>query len=234
MSVKNEKKVPGNIFFDDRLMFVPTYDEAGIPRDLGALGRISVKVKLGQWVSRGETLLEVEFSYFKFEQKPSRWQALFWEDKDPKLSKTFELKSPASGLVLGFRELRMNEAIVYIHTIENILPVLLLPKDEPSISNYRLGYLEDIGLFLGYKWPFLLFPHVHGYYQRLGERAKEKDGEQYWSHSIQKILKFKRVAIESFPVYSFREYSRQFLHVIQDLRAHDLELRDKLVHLTRL
>ena len=233
--IDGESGVPKNIKFDYQILSVPTFDEAGIPRQLGRFWFVSPKARIGHWIKRGEPLLEVEYPVFSREKKPGWFRQIFWNDPDPWWYFKCTLISPVSGLILGMREEIVSELIAWgrlrsIHT--EILPVILIPKNEPPAEDWRLDFFEQIGTHLKNYWPRTPICHIDKGNIRLKEFVT--NSSECWDLAISAIKKFQKPNLDKFPVRSISSSDEKLLNTVQDLRAYDSMLRDKLLHLDKL
>ena len=222
--------VPPSIFFDYDLLLVPTLQEVGIPDELAGLGRYHPEVKLGQWVTRGEPLVAAHISFYQREQKP--WWS--WLTDDPVWSIDPTLMSPVSGLVVDFRRQRTRIhapwGVVYVGE-ENVLPVLLIPRDEPPQDYWRLAFYGEIGTALRDHWKLLPYYSGHADLRaRLGQVGDDLQGS--WRDALRCIAEFREPCREEFEVRPMSHQDKAIVSNVQSMRAYDLILRDKLLHLT--
>jgi hypothetical protein len=230
-STGQKKPVPPNIQFDDELLFVPSFEEVGIPACLGRLGTIKTTVNIGDWVNRGEPLVTARYSVFSSEKKRP------WPFSDSTWSADETLSSPVSGLVLGFRTEETNVpsswGTVYYDT-ESVLPILLVPRDEPPQDDWHLHYFQRIGSLLAEHWARMPFFHRDKGSTRLNELRPILEDER-WEPAFAAIAKFTSPILKRFEIRRMNKNDAGTLGgAIQYMRAHDLSLRDKLVHLTKI
>lgn len=244
MTVNAISKIPQSIFFSNQLLFVPTFDEVGIPSYIGRVGIRSEKVKIGQWVNRGDVLAEVSFSIYSKKDKP-RW-SLF---SDPTWSETVSIESPISGLVLAFRSGLDPHFSTYL---ENAMPVLLVPKDEPPQDSWRLEAFRRISSILQQYWPVTALQHGLGSnlekynalrnsirrYDRAGVVFEILDAINHtpgaWQEAARKLEELDNLSIDHFEMRPITPDDRRETWTINELRVRYLDLRDKLAHLPRI
>ena len=115
-----------------------------------------------------------------------------------------------------------------------MLPILLVPRDEPPQDDWTLHFFRRIGSLLSQHWPSMPFFHRDKGSTRLSElRPILKDA--HWEPAFAAIQKFDKPALERFEIRRMNKNDAGTLGgAIQYMRAHDLSLRDKLVHLTKI
>lgn len=223
--------VPTTIHFGSDLLFVPTFEEAGIPGMLGRQAAVNSHVRVGQWVNRGELLIQASLRLYHRDRKP-----LLPIFPDSMWTATVLLQSPVSGLVVDQREETVADLAewgsVNTRTMP-VLPVLLVPQDEPPQEEWRLYYFREIGIILRDQWRLLAENHAGTRFIRLGERHAQLQSREL-QEAIDAMQGFERPRLNAFEVRAMRAGDKRILRIVQGLRAYDLVLRDKLVHLTKL
>lgn len=223
--------VPSNIHFSGDLLYVPTFEEVGIPGMLGRLVAVQSRVRAGQWVNRGEPLIEARLRLYHSDRRPRL--AIF---PDPMWTATVQLQSPVSGLVVDQRTETVADpaewGTVYTRAMP-VLPVLLVPQDEPPQEEWRLHYFLEIGIILRDQWRMLAYNHEGTRFIRLGDRLAQLPNKEL-QEAIDAMHSFKQPRLDAFEVRAMRAGDERILRTVQGLRAYDLILRDKLVHLTKL
>jgi hypothetical protein len=135
MSMNSFNRLPQSIEFGYTILSIPSLEEMGIP--LSGLGIVQSSETLGQylpnpetcWINRGDLLLTYSFQFFQSESTP-RLAFL----KDPMWTRTYEIISPVSGLHLAMRKeetVRFTLGLQYQWEREPLLPIILVPNDEP-------------------------------------------------------------------------------------------------------
>ncbi|MGC2237225.1 MAG: hypothetical protein WA584_13755 [Pyrinomonadaceae bacterium] len=206
---KQRKKVPDSIFFGDEILLIPNMEEVGIPKELRTLGNVQPQIQIGGWVERGEEILTVTYDVFEKNEKPKHW---FLSDNTFSTKET--LKSPVSGLVIGYR----NEHGGY----EEVFPIILLPKDEPPQQSYQIYFYERIVRTLDTYWHNICCYYSHHRYDRLKDIKPEL-----------KYQRIERIALKDFKIRKITSDDKTTLYRAQSLRENDLILRDKLVDLVK-
>lgn len=223
--------VPPNIHFGGDLLFVPTFEEAGIPGMLARQAAVKSHVRIGQWVNRGELLIEANLRLYHSDRKP-----LLPIFPDSMWTATVGLQSPVSGLVVDEREETVADpaewGTVYTRTMR-VLPVILVPRDEPPQEEWRLHYFHEIGIILRDQWRLLADSHKGTRFIRLGERHAQSQNREL-QEAVDAMQGFERPRLEAFEVRAMTAGDERILRIVQGLRAYNLVLRDKLVHLTKL
>lgn len=181
--------------------------------------------------------MEVEYQYYELLEKP-RW---FFQSDDVR-ALTFQLRSPISGLLVDLRETWTAYRSDYrgattsgrelVYGNQRVVPLLLVPQDEPPADGYAMSFYSDVGRFLNQCSQVLLTSHAEKGYVRLSEVLHEYDTEKV-EEASRRLQCGEEDLLNSFPVISFNCSNRTLLDRIQNLRAHCLGLRDQLVHLVK-
>lgn len=219
-----KRKVPESIAFSDKILITPTLIETTIPKDLGYLGIFETKVKIGDWVSRGDELIVAKYHFYNNYVKPTGWLR-----SDSIVEYEISLKSPVSGLVVDLREDRVGYYSDYpmsgdslVYGSKNIFPIILLPEDEEQQNFWGNYFYEQIANALDSSWSRLLFSHIEKGYMRLHEARPELKYEN-----------IKKIDTRDFEIRKINSDDKSILDNVRDLRASDLILRDKLLHLVK-
>jgi len=222
------QSVPGNIFFGFDLLSVPTFEEVGIPEFFGRFGRLESSIQPGQWINRGDVLITLHYDLYRNERK-IRFLP------DPKWTVSESLLSQISGFVLDFRSEKVRTWLGGTHfTSANVWPIILLPKDEPPQDSHRIEFFQQIGLHLRNSWRLLHFYHEVKGEVRYGDLVLENKDDPRCKSAIRAIESFSQPKLRQFGIRQFTSDDEWLLNKVQHFRAHDLVLRDKLVHLTKL
>ncbi len=224
------EQVPSSIYFDSELLFIPKFTEVGIPLYLGGFGQLESQVTVGQWVNRGDLLLKTKYIIYSSDQKPR-----FPFVKDKTFDFNVSLLSPVSGLVLQLRKEHVcfwwNYGFWYEE--KEVLPVILIPRDEPPQNNSELSFFREIGNKLRHNWQ-----RVQNEYQRkcvrLGEVMHKLEPKDKYETAVKTISAFHHPRLSQFETRQMTSQDYKLLRNIQKFRADDLVLRDKLAHLTKL
>jgi len=149
---------PPGIEFSDTLTLTPDLTELGIPQPLSCIAFIKSHKSIGDWVNRGETLVDVCFEQFESESAPS---GLMFFLNDKVKMYTFTLNAPASGLVLDLRQTfcratsKGHSGFTYTGLIGKrfCLPSILTARDEPPISAIGLNrFAQEINSYVYHNW----------------------------------------------------------------------------------
>jgi hypothetical protein len=212
----NQSSVPPSIYFESEILTVPRLDTLGIDEKLYLSSNTEPLVTEGQWINRGDKILEIRIHYFPNFEKPR----FFWQSDDF-MTEIFELKSPVAGLVLFAR--RNNGT-----SPREDQPFILVPKDEPPLTKYiAQSFFDDVSRFLVDKW-FLLLKNKGG----LGSKDYIRKGEFYSKEDIA----FPKIPLE-LPELIVDINSLHIGGILKQnanrLRSEYLDLRDKLLHLVK-
>ncbi|MEM9649915.1 MAG: hypothetical protein AAF969_15660 [Bacteroidota bacterium] len=238
----NSSTVPSSVTFGKKVLFIPSLEEIDIP--LAGLSTVLVEKKFfdrryqgGYWVNRGDELLT--YNYYAFtKEKTSFFEKL--KGIDSTTTATFTIKSPISGLVIANRDedsVDPNGAygLRYEYCKEKSLPVILVPNDEsiPDMSNFY----EYDRMVSWLKYYFFLLPfrdrsRLHA--ERLKDYMNRHESASI-GFSKDKEMLSKRNS-DSHKEYRIREITSSDFQVIQNIqksRNEFIDLREKLVHLSR-
>ena len=232
----NRKSVPRSITFDDLLLLLPRFEEVGIPSRLGMLGELQPLVEEGQWVERGEPLLRAVYPFYKHRKRK------LWHFEDTWESKEATLSSPTHGLVIGFHEetARDEQQWGTYYSDLKVLPILLIPKNEPAPETWPLNFYIEVAQILGQNWGRLRYHQTSGSEFRLAEAVENPN--LGWQPDIRRILEFNGPTLGQFSQErlshmrtdeSLTVLTNRLLDNIQQLRKADLKLREKLAHMVR-
>jgi hypothetical protein len=240
----NEKKtfgrVPQSITFGYKVLHISTLAEMGIP--LSGLGLVKPNEGLSKytpdpnacWIERGDPLLTYEFWYFQNEKEPR-----FSFSKDPIWERTYEIVSPISGLLLSMREEQtagLTGGLLYQWDNEKALPVILVPNDEPPPDSANFNVYDEMARVLYNS--FNLLP-IRDYSKPSPERLRgwldrnEGDATKVY---LERLTALQERNPNDHRAYDIREISAadgEVIRSVQHLRANDLDLREKLVHIAR-
>lgn len=145
-----DSTIPGSITFGSKLLPIPSLEEVGIP--MAGLGIATLNPELSgggfapRWVDRGDPLLTYRFPFFRIERKS--WVTYL---HDPMEERSFEIVSPISGLLVHLRNeytVRYLSALSYEWSKEFLLPVLLVPEDEPPADAANFYLYDEMCSFL--------------------------------------------------------------------------------------
>jgi hypothetical protein len=223
---KSKRSVPESIYFGNKILIVPSMIEAGIPKDLSYLGIFESKVKIGDWIERGEEIFTVTHRVFEEYEKPKGWFSKY-QDVDFPISDS--LKSPVSGLIIGFgtervRYISSNYSSYDYYGEKEVFPIILLPKGEPPQERYITDFYDYIINMLNKNWTKLVYSNSEKGDIRLKEAKPE--------------LKYEEIPKTTIKEFEIREIEldkkdRSLLDGLQNLRAKDHVLREKLFHLVK-
>ncbi len=230
---KPTKRTPSTIGFDRSVLMLPSLEETGVDRLFSKLGIYKSLVEPGEWVDRRQPVMSIVFHAFSRPLR-SRWPFA----RDEIVERTFEIPSPVAGLMLAARpaycayygsSYATSSGRSLCYGEREVLPMLLLPRDEPPQEYWATTAYDEIRRWLADAWPRLLFSHAELGYVRL------RDAE----YSEQELVGPRNSLFQESgrndrcEVSNFDPDNRSMMDTIQRLRSGDLELRDKLVHLTR-
>jgi hypothetical protein len=234
--------VPGSITFGKKALFIPSLKEVGIP--VAGLAMVTMEPGLhdhryqgGRWVRRGEALLSYRFNAFTTE-KESFFDKI--RGIQNTTSHTWTIVSPVNGLMLSCRDEWTSEYNPHVrllyHGIDTpLLPVLLIPDDEPLPDKTNFYTYENMASWVSYYLNFLVFRHAS---ESSGGRLRDYITKSEWVKNqlpnYQKALEARHN--DSYNSYDIREIEPgdgQMISNIQSMRSKYLDLREKLVHLSR-
>ena len=207
----NKSQVPENIFFGNQIFTFPTFSAIGW--DMKIIWQIhpQTDLEIGRWLYRDDTIVEVRVTLYHNIDKPK----LPW-NKDSTYERNFILKSPISGLVIGMQY----ESVTNLSGRLRFFPIILIPKNEPPYHKFRLDFYNELNELFNSRWELIQSPTNKGLI-RLSERfSKEEINLKPEQLELPKL-------IDSYPEYSNMSGN------IQNLRAYNLDLRDKLLHLVK-
>jgi hypothetical protein len=231
-------RVPESVTFGYKILQIPTLQEMGIT--LGGLGLVSLHERLRStgyepcWINRGDPLLTYKFWFFRYHKK-----SLFSIFHDPQWHESFEIISPLSGLLLSTRE---EYTIDFLGTLqyewcnERLLPIILVPNDEPPPDAQNFYIYDRIASHLnGYFDVIPIRDYSRMYVERLRgwiDRTGGDDAKLY----LGRLSALQERNPDSYRAYKIRELTDQdveLVGMIQRLRSKDIHLREKLVHIAR-
>lgn len=205
--------VPSSIYFDRQVMILPTLYRLGLEKSLCQSATISTSLERGQWVNRDEVIMTVNIHQYEKDHKPK----FFWQEEKT-LSRPFELKSPGAGLVIAINS---GDAV-----IDQTLPVILFPKDEPPLNDFYLSHFYD-AVFdsIRNSWRRMITQNpMSGDWMRLGEHPEKKE---------LKIPGTPFKLPQTFFDFKEARDHKHLVHNVQKCRSAYLDLRDKLLHLVK-
>ncbi|HAA23892.1 MAG TPA: hypothetical protein DCR93_05085 [Cytophagales bacterium] len=236
--------VPPSISFSKKVLVIPSLEEIGVPPDLGGLGWVSPNPELdknrltgGNWVNRGDVLLTYSFQSFN----PER--ANFFQkitNNIPVITDSWKILSPASGLVIDSREEYTSESnsvnhLVYHYVNRPMLPILLIPDDEPppSQENQYL-YMRLVHWLID---RFLGIPFRNNDRTKLTSLGKKIQTEEWSKENYPKFLEqlknINTTSIEPFRVKEIAKNEGRLLANIQNLESKYHDLKAKLAYISR-
>ena len=231
-------QVPDSITFGYKILEIPTLEEMGIP--MGGYGVCNINDGLSRqryepcWIERNDYLLTYNFRFFQHENKP-----FFSYFNDPWFSQEFEIISPISGLLIHFRKeltVGFTSGLQYEDCEEDILPVLLVPNDEPSPDSANFYVYDRIAQVL--RDNFYSIP-IRDRQNTTPERLRDyvaRKGSDTAKHYNTAQVKLRERNSSKYRKYNIRDISpsdNKLISKIQHLRGTDIRLRDKLVHIAR-
>ncbi len=231
-------EVPESITFTNRMLEIPSLNEMGIP--LAGLSYVTKPEMYsgcnptGFWIERGDHLLTYYLPSFEHDQKRKFW--IFNLD-DPIRKREFKIYSPINGLLIDNRtELRSlwQNYTRYQFCEEKLLPVLLIPEDEPPPEYHWSVYNEFADQALA---RLDLIPYrTHSQNQPERWRDGVLSDSDVSNHHSRCLKTLRNRDSQKFNQPRIREFTTDdqiLVKEIQKLRAKNLSLRDKLVHISR-
>ena len=231
--------VPSSVTFGKKVLFIPTLEEVGVP--LAGLGTLIMEKELhnrrysgGYWVKKGEKLFTYNFYAFS-KEKSSFFEKL--KGEDPTTSASYTITSPINGLVIANRKeytVDPNGAsgLRYEYCTERALPIILVPNDEPLPNPNNFYEYNSIASWLDYY--FYLLP-IRDRSNIRPERLRSYISRNENSFDKDKDMLSKRER-DDYKDYLIREVTKsdyEIIRNVQELRSEFLDLRDKLVHISR-
>lgn len=189
------------------------------------------------WVPRGTPILSYVFRYYRNEAR----SMLSYFTGDPVETETFEIRSPINGMLLINREeftvgYVPGLSLQYEWCKEPRLPVLLVPNDEPLADAHNFYAYEGVAQFVSRQFDMLPYrDHSSTTPERLRDWLGKEGAESaaIYNERRQKISNRKHDDYRSYKVREITQDDREVIHKVQEMRAKDIVLRDKLVHLSR-
>jgi len=224
-------KVPSNIEFDSKVLRFHALRDLGIDEKITIRVLAETKFEIGDWVNRNEEITNIKVQLYERERKPK-----FSFRSDNVVYWSFSFKSPISGLVIGHKRDYLVESPwgYSLFGQKDTFPVLLVPKYEPQATNINSSVYSDLWGTLKNEWP-----RMHTWDRdkgdiRMGELYTEKqiDNVENRPEFTQQLEEFSDIVDKE---YRSEWWSSTDIYVstIEHLRANDLILRDKLLHLVK-
>jgi hypothetical protein len=226
--------VPESINFGLSCVEAPELGAAGVPDFLAKFPVIESKVEIGDWVQRGQVIMQAKLPVFDRAEAPPRY--LFWiEDSFTYL--TFELRSPVCGLVITLSPLTCayhgeawatdsGRSLCYGENY--VRPVILLPDDEPPPTNWDWSFYGNVSQSIRINFNQLLWSQKRGYVRLVDASNGLYEQEQgavsaFRANDSPRPELIPRVV----PIEQIMRADR----FIGEMRAHNLVLRRKLKHI---
>lgn len=233
-------RVPESISFTNKLLYIPTLKEVGIPMaDFGLAksnDNIKYEVYNGYWVERGAPLLSYGFSFYS-KEKPSLMDKI--RGYDPEWDTDFHIKSPISGLILMLREEKTIDnslGLQYQGCTDTVLPVILVPEDEPLPDNENFYTYNSVARTVASH--FYHIP-IRDYSVSRTERLRDyiSKGDtalaDFYSDKLKTLQNRDQSQYKEYRIEEISEKDTTLIRHIQDLRTKDINLREKLLHISR-
>ncbi len=230
--------VPDSVSFGFKILEIPTLKEVDIP--LAGLGTVTRQQILSGggfepcWISRGDSLVQYKFRLFGSPEK-----SFFSRFHDPIEEESFEIQSPISGLLL---DLRKESTVDFLGSLqyewcdERLLPVILIPEDEPPPSPDNFYVYDRIASLLVHRFGSIpVRDRSKTYPERLGDRIARKgsDYSRDYQERRQVIRDRNGADKRSYNIRELNEGDTNLVDMVQRLRTKDLVLREELVHIAR-
>lgn len=231
--------IPAGTTFGYQVLEIPSLQEMGIPMAGYIECRLSKRLNslryMPCWIELGEHLLTYDCRCFQHESPPF----LSGVRGDPWTHQSFEIQSPIRGLFLSLRSeqtVQSPRGIQYQNCNESLLPVILLPNDEPHPNSAPFRAYDRIAEFL--LMNFDRIP-VRVYSKRKPDRFRTylagctaNEAQHYQTY--RETLRTRRP--ENHRAFSVREIGPNdsgLLREVQSLRTQDRQLDEALAHITR-
>lgn len=234
-------KIPDSITFGKKILKTPTLDEMGIP--VSGLGYVRLEKHIkdnfnnsSAWINRGDKLVTYTFDAFSTD-KPSFFKKL--RGDHPEICQSWDIVSPVSGLVVDItqEETVSNGAVGLRYEWSNIraLPVILVPNDEPIPDHGSFYEYDDLTSWLVYY--FYRLPIRDRSETRPGRLkdwiSKNESSMKTYSEIFEKLDSRDSSEYQEYQIRELNAEDRRIIDNIQRLRTKDINLRDKLVHISR-
>jgi len=227
----NDKKTPSNIKFSSKVLRFPSLRDFGIDEKITVRLNVESKFEIGNWVERNDEVAIIEVMLYEKKEKP---KSFFKSDNTTVW--TFSFKSPISGLVIGQKQdyLAQNSYGYSLFFTRNVFPVLLVPEYEPQPTEFNSTAYSDLWKTLSIEWPRMYTWDRDKGDIRIGELyAKDQISNNESQPEFETIL-------EDFSQAADKEYRAEwwsstdiYRSTIEHLRANNLDLREKLLHLVK-
>lgn len=219
------RKIPPNIEFSSKILQFPALRDLEIDKKISIRMQIETKFEIGDWVNRNDELAVVTVRLYKRNEKPR-----FSLKRDETEGWTFSFKSPVSGLVIGYKKEKLVEKPwgYSLFGSKYTFPILLIPEYEPPLTDYNSATYSRLWLTLKKEWPRM--------YTWDQAKGNVRMAEVFANNKISNAAnppKFDMQLEEYSDVVDKILSDEFYTETIEHLRANDLVLRDKLLHLVK-
>ncbi|WP_024773052.1 hypothetical protein [Aquimarina macrocephali] len=180
---KISKPLPESIEFGTTLLLTPSLKELGVPKPFNIMGSIQCHVERGQWIEKNDLLLTYTFNYYDGKPLPN-WLTIL----EKTIVHTVELRSPVYGFVVDLRAAysrgagsfnKPSYSAVSSRTYcADLLPTILLPKNEPAWDDYflRWEFLQRVFNSIRDNWKQNIYNPGAGSYTKMTFQQAVKEG----------------------------------------------------------
>jgi hypothetical protein len=229
-------QVPQSVTFSFKILQIPTLQEVGIP--LSGLGTVKLNEAISgkgyapSWINRGDPLFTYYFHFFSYDEGPKFLGFL----GDPMRHYEFEIVSPISGLLISMREeevVNFTVGLRYEWCGEDLLPVILVPNDEPPPDTRNFYEYDRMASYLCDCFNMLpIRDRSKTNAERLRDWIARKE-DDFYPGLLSKLHERDKEVHRSYEVRELTSSDSKFINMVQNLRSKDPQLREKLVHIAR-
>ena len=237
----SHSNVPHSVTFGKKLLFIPTLEEMGI--QLAGLGYNKIAQGLenysGLWVKRGDPLVTYTFYAFS-KEKSNIYERITGNHLTT--SKTWSINSPVDGMIISTRREQTSEqnsstGLVYHNIDRSMLPIILIPNDEPFPDEWNFSTYDGISSWLSNCFNLLFIRSRDDFSPgRLKDYIAKSEYESVVIEYAKQLEQLKKRGSKTFRTYELRDFSKKdggLAYDIQKIRTKFLDLREKLVHIAR-
>ncbi|ALQ51977.1 hypothetical protein [Nitrosomonas ureae] len=237
------KRVPSEITFGYKILEIPTLAEMGIP--LAGLSDVVFDSETENWsnpescwIDRGEPILSYSIINYSNAKK-----TMFSFMNDPVNTEKYEITAPISGIFTKIYHQRTQEyslnfdtGLQYQWTKIFGFPVILIPNEEPLPEHHNFYVYDEISSHFYYNFDAILIRDQHSVNpERLRSyiERKESGTRQQYLNWLNEIKQRESSNFRNYKIREISEEDKELVNNIQQLRAKDLQLRNKLAHIAR-
>ncbi len=254
----NSSDVPQSITFGKKILFIPSLEEMGI--SLAGLGFNIMNSELinqynlnhghSTWIKKGDKLLTYTFHAFTKEKSTllERLMSIIGLDysalSQTTTSQTWSIVSPVNGLMISARneqtsETNRSSGLIYRNQKESILPVILIASDEPLPDNGNFYTYDKMASWLSSYFNLLFLRHPDDFFpSRLKDvvarwSSKFPYDDEWYSKEFDTLKNRNSKAYKNYEIREINSNDSALISHMQDMRDKFLDLREKLVHISR-